>query len=357
MIIVRGKHNFDKCYYREDIDWNDAIEEHLEALARTTPSVLRKRTLHMLERRRRKKAKLAKSSRSQLLPPSPSDTIDEEDYSFGKELTDEEWYKEHNKIGSERLYPKLLKLKKDSQSPNEPYINAFGFYEGQDIGSSDLYEQRIKLITGMPKEYLHLTELPDLSLIKDPPDGSDENREQNEREARLLFELHSVNDTRDVTAGNSSVSSSEEFMASCDDTVFEARLPFARDCQSQTSPNGSTFKTLINETDDYYIIFMSDNSLEENVMRYFLRIDRMMYNVSNSEKECMNATECSFPFKFFSRQTVVVEMAEQDVSNISAKSLIDLDYFHLHSVCQPRVSVYMFCILLVPFIILLFAFQ
>ena len=88
------------------------------------------------------------------------------------------------------------------------------------------------------------------------------------------------------------------------------------------------------------------------MINLYLEVDRVMYDVSENKEICSNSTECSFELKFLGRESVVVEMKDPEMS-----PLTDLDSFEMEAVCKPRVAVYMVFILLVPFIILLFAFQ
>lgn len=191
----------------------------------------------------------------------------------------------------------------------------------------------------------------------DVDDDSDEKRKLEEIEARKLGLLHSVNDTRDVTAGNSSHSSSEEFMKNCQSTIIRKAVKALVDCQAQNLEQGLKSRVSINETGDYYFIFQSDNSLEENVMKYYLVLDRVTYNVTGPTEACNNSTECSFPLRFLSSEAVVVEMADEPSLQTGDEVLPGLSNYEMQAVCQPRVAVYLVFLLLVPFIILLFAFQ
>lgn len=191
----------------------------------------------------------------------------------------------------------------------------------------------------------------------DLDDGPDEKRKQEEDEARKLGQLHSVNDTRDVTAGNSSHSSSEEFMQNCKSTIVMLNVQSLVDCQAQDLEQSPKIRVTINQTGDYYFIFQSDNSLEENVMKYFLVLDRVTYNVTGPSEACNNSTECSLPLRFLSSEAVVVEMANEPTTQTGDEVLPGLSSYEMQAVCQPRVAVYLVFILMVPFIILLFAFQ
>ncbi|XP_047487986.1 uncharacterized protein LOC125038528 [Penaeus chinensis] len=177
------------------------------------------------------------------------------------------------------------------------------------------------------------------------------------REITLLEKLeilHRLNDTVDITSGNSSFSSSEEFLEQCKDTILTMDLsPFA-DCRDRMDTmnlnNDGQWTFKINKTDYYYFIFTSDNSIELNLLDFNLDLQRAIYDVSSPLDTCRNATECVFPLAFTQEEAVVVEVPAQE-------RLQELHSFEVTTTCQPRVPVYMVFILLVPFIILLFAFQ
>ncbi|XP_063600859.1 uncharacterized protein LOC134776999 isoform X2 [Penaeus indicus] len=180
----------------------------------------------------------------------------------------------------------------------------------------------------------------------------DDNREMTLLEKLEI--LHRLNDTVDITSGNSSFSSSEEFLEQCKDTILTVDLSPFVDCRArmddanQGSDGQWTFK--INKTDYYYFIFTSDNSIELNLLDFNLDLQRAIYDVSSPLDTCRNATECVFPLAFTQEEAVVVEVPAQE-------RLQELHSFEVTTTCQPRVPVYMVFILLVPFIILLFAFQ
>ncbi|ROT71441.1 hypothetical protein C7M84_010234 [Penaeus vannamei] len=182
--------------------------------------------------------------------------------------------------------------------------------------------------------------------------GFDDNREVSL--AEKLEILRRLNDTVDITSGNSSFSSSEEFLEQCKDTILTVDLSPFVDCRDRmdrmnlASDGQWTFK--INKTDYYYFIFTSDNSIELNLLDFNLDLQRAIYDVSSPLDTCRNATECVFPLAFTQEEAVVVEVPAQE-------RLQELHSFEVTTTCQPRVPVYMVFILLVPFIILLFAFQ
>lgn len=166
--------------------------------------------------------------------------------------------------------------------------------------------------------------------------------------------LHKFNDTLEVTAGNSSISSSEEFLEQCRNTILTVDLSPYPDWDIRVlnlkSSNPDAWNFIVNATDYYYFIFTSDNSIEFNELGFNLELERATYDVSSPIEACRNSTECVFPLSFTQTESVVVEVP-------AGENLHELHSFEVTTTCQPRVPVYMVFILLVPFIILLFAFQ
>ncbi|XP_066975169.1 uncharacterized protein [Macrobrachium rosenbergii] len=166
--------------------------------------------------------------------------------------------------------------------------------------------------------------------------------------------LHKFNDTLDVTTGNSSISSSEEFLEQCKDTILTVDLTPYLDWPIRVlnlkSDNPDAWNFTVNATDYYYFIFTSDNNIEINQLGFHLELERAMYDVSAPIDTCRNSSECVFPLAFTQTESVVVEVPAEG-------NLSELHSYEVTTTCQPRVPVYMVFILLVPFIILIFAFQ
>lgn len=166
--------------------------------------------------------------------------------------------------------------------------------------------------------------------------------------------LHHFNDTMTVTTGNSSFSSSEEFLEQCRDSILVQELKPSLDWEwrlnTENVEQKNSWLIQVNSTDYYYFIFTSDNSIELNYLGFLLDLQRTSYDISDPLQDCRNASECVFPLSFTQTQSVVVEVP-------GGEQLEELHSFEVTTACQPRVPVYMVFIMLVPFIILLFAFQ
>ena len=168
--------------------------------------------------------------------------------------------------------------------------------------------------------------------------------------------FYNENDTLDVVVDNSSISSSEEFLSHCRDTIEAIDLMPYINCSERmnASQQDVTWSFSVNESDFYYFIFSSDNNIEANVINFRVEVNRTLYDVSDrvSSQKCSNSSECIFPFHFMKSMGVIVDYGESNVTKLE-----NLQTFALTSICQPRSMVYTVFILLVPFIIFLFAFR
>lgn len=103
----------------------------------------------------------------------------------------------------------------------------------------------------------------------------------------------------------------------------------------------------------YYYIFYSDNDFISNDIHAIFDIYKPTYRYTNTSKtkECLNSTECVFPIKFWSDDTVIVEVPTRDGIEHEED-----DITYLISTCQPRMSVYIVFPISVLFLILGCAF-
>lgn len=103
----------------------------------------------------------------------------------------------------------------------------------------------------------------------------------------------------------------------------------------------------------YYYIFYSDNDFVRNDIHAVFEIYKPTYRFANtsSGSECVNQTECRFPVKFMSDETVIVEVPTRDGIEHEED-----DITWLTSTCHPRMGVYMIFPILVLLLILACAF-
>ena len=119
----------------------------------------------------------------------------------------------------------------------------------------------------------------------------------------------------------------------------------------------------MNETGFYYFIFANENEITDNFLSATFDMHKTIFDVSGSVSNCTNATECSLPLHFWSKDHVVLEVPEKSSPNDPCEALqsySSLEECHTiilaESVCQPRQAIYMIMILIVPVLILVFAY-
>lgn len=80
---------------------------------------------------------------------------------------------------------------------------------------------------------------------------------------------------------------------------------------------------------------------------------KTIFNVSEAVDICHNSTHCHFPLKFYSSERVIVALPAPE-SNVSP----DWDYtFVAHSICEPRMPIYLGFVLALPLIVVFCAFR
>ncbi|XP_063604226.1 uncharacterized protein LOC134779841 [Penaeus indicus] len=145
----------------------------------------------------------------------------------------------------------------------------------------------------------------------------------------------------------SSYSSSEEALASCEGVIMSLPLVSYRGCNIRwTEINKFTYDIPVTGT--YYFVFSSENEINENKLFFNITFERMVYDTTKSATVCENKTECLVPLSFWSNERAVVEVPEESTWDHS---------YVMDTTCEPRVAVYLTFILLVPFVILICAFQ
>lgn len=102
----------------------------------------------------------------------------------------------------------------------------------------------------------------------------------------------------------------------------------------------------------YFFVFNSENEIQPNYLRIKFDLLKTVYNTSNPVYACENSTnECSLPINFFSNQKTVLELP------VGGNDSQWNEEFIVISTCEPRTSIYVFCVITVPLLILIFAFH
>lgn len=157
----------------------------------------------------------------------------------------------------------------------------------------------------------------------------------------------------------SSFSSSEEALLNCAGLILSLPLNPHKMCEHHRSDGDFDKASLANKitysvpTNGYYFfVFNSENEVQENYIRVHFNLQKTMYNVSNAVSRCSNATnQCDFNLDFFSNEKVVFELP------VKMNETRWNEEFIVVSECEPRTAIYLLCVLSVPLLILLFAFQ
>lgn len=101
----------------------------------------------------------------------------------------------------------------------------------------------------------------------------------------------------------------------------------------------------------YFFVFNSENEIQPNYLRVRFDLLKTVYDISDPVHACLNSTaECSLPFKIFSNERTVLELP------LSGNDSQWNEEYVVVSMCEPRTSIYLLCIISVPLLILIFAF-
>ncbi|XP_053620129.1 uncharacterized protein LOC128680765 isoform X2 [Plodia interpunctella] len=183
------------------------------------------------------------------------------------------------------------------------------------------------------------------------PDGYAEHHEQ-------------VNETTDFDMSNSeywsSFSSSEEALLECDGLILNLPLTPSASCTDDGSDeqtnraarsNALTYRVPANGY--YFFVFNSENEVQTNFIKAKFDLQKTRYDVARTAlRECKNSTErCDLSLDIFSSQKVVLEVPLRNNESLWNEQFV------IVSECEPRTSVYLFCVIAVPILILVFAFQ
>ncbi|CAH1186507.1 unnamed protein product [Phyllotreta striolata] len=153
----------------------------------------------------------------------------------------------------------------------------------------------------------------------------------------------------------SSFSSSEEALLNCAGLILSLPLMPHRKCiqdevnEESYRDNKVTYKVPVNGY--YFFVFNSENEVQTNFVRVQFDIDKTVYNVSNAVAECLNKSEsCSIDLDFFSSEKLVMELPV-----VQNESLWNEEYVVV-SECEPRTAIYAVFVVLVPILVVFFAF-
>ncbi|XP_054278718.1 uncharacterized protein LOC129005225 isoform X2 [Macrosteles quadrilineatus] len=157
----------------------------------------------------------------------------------------------------------------------------------------------------------------------------------------------------------SSFSSSEEKLLECEGLLLNLPLTPHPVCEAHRPENVLARAASINTVSYkvpsngyYFFVFNSENEVQPNFLSIHFRLEKTTYNVSNAVASCRNQTgSCSLPLRFWSKDKVILELP------VKSNDTLWNEEFLAVSTCEPRTALYVVCVLAVPLLIILFAFQ
>ncbi|XP_072946425.1 uncharacterized protein [Epargyreus clarus] len=173
-----------------------------------------------------------------------------------------------------------------------------------------------------------------------------------------------VNETNEFDMSNSeywsSFSSSEEALLECEGLILNLPLiPHSScvrnatddDTRKAARANALTYRVPANGY--YFFVFNSENEVQTNFIKARFDLQKTRYDVAKTTlRECKNSTErCDLLLDMFSSQKVVLEVPLRNNDSLWNEQFVII------SECEPRTSIYLACVISVPILILVFAFQ
>eukprot|EP00092_Neocalanus_flemingeri_P037943 GFUD01041300.1.p1 GENE.GFUD01041300.1~~GFUD01041300.1.p1 ORF type:complete len:517 (-),score=125.30 GFUD01041300.1:18-1568(-) len=165
----------------------------------------------------------------------------------------------------------------------------------------------------------------------------------------------------------SSWSSSEEALAACEGALFNIPLDGATKCNENATFDEmrsimSNVSYIADSTGFYYFIFSNENEITSNFVAANFDMHKTVFDVANTKEQCSNTTDCSLPLTFMSHEHVVLEVPQSGSESCEYETEGFTNYqqcntiVRAESICEPRGSIYMIFLLLVPVFILIFAY-
>ncbi|XP_073961170.1 uncharacterized protein isoform X2 [Choristoneura fumiferana] len=173
-----------------------------------------------------------------------------------------------------------------------------------------------------------------------------------------------INETTAFDMSNSefwsSFSSSEEALLECEGLILNLPLTPHTSCTKESDEthslaaskaNALTYRVPANGY--YFFVFNSENEVQTNFIRAKFEMQKTRYEVAKTAlRECKNSTDrCDLLLDIFTSQKVVLEVP------LRANESLWNEQFVILSECEPRTSIYLVCVIAVPLLIMIFAFQ
>ncbi|XP_022837301.1 uncharacterized protein LOC111364610 isoform X2 [Spodoptera litura] len=203
-----------------------------------------------------------------------------------------------------------------------------------------------------------------IELVKELNENDEERNHAGEMDADGYADHHMVvNETTPLDMSNSefwsSFSSSEEALLECEGLILNLPLTPHRHCFRNASENEAfaaakanalTYRVPANGY--YFFVFNSENEVQRNYIRARFELQKTRYDVARTAlRTCTTAARCDLTLDIFSAQKVVLEVPLRNNDSLWNEQ------FLIISECEPRTSIYIFCVIAVPILILVFGFQ
>ncbi|KAL0811075.1 hypothetical protein ABMA28_010346 [Loxostege sticticalis] len=173
-----------------------------------------------------------------------------------------------------------------------------------------------------------------------------------------------VNETTAFDMSNSefwsSFSSSEEALLECEGLILNLPLTPHSTCHADASEDETTSAARANaltyrvpSNGYYFFVFNSENEVQTNFINARFDLQKTRYDVAKTAlRECKNSTNrCDLSLDLFSSQKVVLEVPLRNNDSLWNEQFVII------SECEPRKSLYLMCVIAVPILIMMFAFQ
>ncbi|CAG4966391.1 unnamed protein product [Colias eurytheme] len=181
----------------------------------------------------------------------------------------------------------------------------------------------------------------------------------------LYADIHqTVNETTAIDMSNSefwsSFSSSEEALLECEGLILNLPLTPSSMCERGVGEGGIADAARVNAltyrvpaNGYYFFVFNSENEVQKNFIKAKFDLQKTRYDIARTTlRECRNSTDrCDLLLDIFSTQKVVLELPLRNNDSLWNEQFVII------SECEPRTSVYLFCVIAVPVLIMMFAFQ
>jgi len=247
----------------------------------------------------------------------------------------------------------------------------------QIVNEKHVKEEDMELFENVFQKYTSINAAPKLSPVKNKIDKEDFSGE-------IVDEIKDVDHFLDNGKFNqknrmnnkedksneeprSSWSSSEEALAACEGAVFNIALNGATGCNENSTFENmklimSNMEYVTDTSGFYYFIFTNENEITSNFVAASFEMHKTIFDVREAEDMCVNSTDCSLHLSFLSHQHVVIEVPQRENVGCDYEAEGMTNYYqcntiiHAESVCEPRGSIYFIFLLLVPALILIFAY-